>query len=549
MIAIGTGPTAAASARGGPGAPPLPAFARIVLNGDSIVSTAPYQTEFHQDFYSHSWADEHPELTTFVSAQGSRTTGGAAYNGDAADTAENTLVAKVAQDLAHEPDLLFAAIGLNDLFNAGCQVPTYLQRLRDWSAQIRSAGVKLAFAPPTPVEAIVEVTQAEYDFYMAKWNALWATQDIRNPVVWSQWADYYIPLGEHPFFRQTTGWTSDGVHPSAPVSNPAKGQFYLKQAFDAAMATLLDTSRVNAAGPYESVWDAFGPFTDLVPGVPVTRRVILSGLAWAGHAGGVGVSGGDAAVEVNGYAGRAFAYNGDTVDLTFTPSASYETDVAIQLTIGGETRTLTYRTAANVAPATYSHGDVVGEGAGDTALNLSALSFAEGTAVVIMRASQVAQSAPPKLDGADMTLRRRELDQYAGAIELWEAPVTAGNNHTLAITYPGWLPDRIVSYGTIVGGAFVSATGTAVNAGEPHLLPAVTVPANGIALAGFLEYGAPTDPATTTGSGTALVDVLRTTLNGESHAIVVATRTTSGQASFNYKFGSFPRVVAVYGAG
>lgn len=552
MIGLATAPLAVAAARagGGEAPPPAPAFARIVIEGDSITSTTPYQADNHDGFYSHSWADEHPSLATFVSAQGSRVVGGAGYNGDLADNSTNALAAKVAQDLAHDPDLITVKIGVNDLSSTGCKVPTYLQRLRDWAAQIRGAGVKVAYASPTPIETGSEVDQAEYDYYMAKWNALWTTHDIRNPAVWGQWADYYIPLGEHPFFRQTTGWTSEGIHPSGPVNNPAKGQFYLKASFDAAMATLLDPSRIDAAGPYPSVWDAFGPFTDLAPGVPITRRVTLAGLAWAGHAGGVSVSGGDAAVQTNGKIAPGWAYNGDTVDLTFTPSASYATDASLQLTIGGETRTLTYRTAANVAPAVYQHGDIVGVAEGDGALTLTGLTFAEGIAVVVIRASDTAPVTAVKLNGVDLTRRRREAAQYTGGIEIWDGPVAAGSNHTLAVTYPAWTSNRVVSYGTITGGSFVTATGNApMYAGEPHLFPAVTVPANGIAVAAFLEYGGASITPASFYPGTTPTDAGRTVHNSETLGIALGTRTVSGQASVNFAFGSYPRVIAVYAAG
>ena len=120
--------------------PPIPTFSRIVIEGDSITSTTPYQTDNHSGFYSHTWADEHPALTCLVSAQGSRVMGGAAYNGDLANNNANSLLAKVSEDLGNPLDLLTAMIGVNDLSSTGCQVPTYLQRLRDWAALIR-AGV------------------------------------------------------------------------------------------------------------------------------------------------------------------------------------------------------------------------------------------------------------------------------------------------------------------------------------------------------------------------------------------------------------------------
>ncbi|HEU4820331.1 MAG TPA: hypothetical protein VFS87_04160, partial [Qipengyuania sp.] len=316
----------------------------------------------------------------------------------------------------------------------------------------------------------------------------------------------------------------------------------------AAFGTILDPTRQNANTLYDAAW--LTDETDLAVGGTITRRMIVSGLKWTGHSGGVSVTGaGSPSVKVGGVAGpSAYAYNGDVIDLTLTLSGSYETATSIDLTIGGETRTLSFTTAANVAPVAYVHGDVVGNGASSTTTNLSGLTFLDGLAVVILRAAESGASTP-LLNGGAMTLRQREVEAFTGAIELWEAPVAAGSGHALAITYASSIVDRVVSYGTITDGLFVnSASNSPASESDPHLTPSVAVPANGLAIAGFLEYGVPADAATTVGSGTTLIDAARAEQFGEMHGVVVAGRATTGAASFTYKFGSFPRLIAVYGA-
>jgi lysophospholipase L1-like esterase len=550
MLALGTGLSDIAPRRPG-GAPspaplpsPAPIFTRFVIEGDSITSHDPQQTTLQGDFYSYTWANSQTGITAFVTADGSRTIGGPAFGGDAEDTGtpyvRNTLLAARPDDLALTPHLMTAMIGTNDLLSI--QTATYIQRLRDWAGPIRAAGVKVAYAPPPPVDT----SYGGYTAFMAKWNALFSTHAIRNPASWSQWADYYIPMGEHPDFA-LGGHTSDDVHPTAPATNPASGQGKLLAIYSAAMSTLRDTSRFAAAGPYQSVWDAFGPFTDLAPGATITRRVHLSGLAWAGRSEGVSVTGaGSPSVKTNGKTAPGWSYNGDVVDLTLTLSSANLTDTAVQLTIGGETRTLTFRTAANVTPAAYVHGDVIGIADGVGSQSFPNLTFQTGRAVVMLKAhSSVASTVT--LNGVAMTLRERRAGGD-GTMEIWDAPVTAGSNHTVAVTYGGYTSHPLLSYGTITTGAFVSATGTdGPYQSGPHTTPAVTVPANGIAVAGFLESAA-SFPATTTTSGTTLVDEGNVTFQGGTFGIAVGTRTTSGAAGFNFAFGSFPRVIAVYRA-
>lgn len=549
MIGLGTAPLAVASSRaeGGNALAPPPTFTRFVIEGDSITSTVPYETTQHVDFYSFTWADAQTGITAFVPAQASRTVGGAAYNGDAEDLGTptgNSLLAHRAEDLANTPHLLTAMIGTNDLLSI--QPATYIQRLKDWAGPIRSAGVKIAYSPPPPVDT----SYAGYAAFMAKWNALFGAQAIRNPANWSQWADYYIPMGEHPDFV-LGGHTSDNVHPSAPATTPTTGQGKLLAIYSAAMNTLRDTARFNASGPYQSVWDAFGPFTDIAVGETITRRVIVSGLAWAGSATGVSVSGaGTPSVKTNGKTAPGWTYNGDVIDLTLTASASHLTDTAVSLTIGGETRTLTFRTAANVTPAAYVHGDVIGVASADSPQSFTGLTFGTGRAVVFVTTSPNALAADAvKLNGVAMTKRARQTGGDA-SMEMWDAPVAAGTSHVLDIAYSaGFYGAKAVSYGTVTSGAFASTASNApLDQSGPHETPSVTVPANGIAVAAFVEYGGAAITPATVNAPSTLIDEGRTVFNGETNGLAVATRTGTGTVSFNYAFGTHARIVAVYGA-
>lgn len=282
------------------------------------------------------------------------------------------------------------------------------------------------------------------------------------------------------------------------------------------------------------------------------RRVIVSGLAWAGSTTGVSVSGaaGTPSVKTNGKTAPGYTYNGDVIDLTLTASSSYETDRSVSLTIGGETRTLTFRTAANVTPAAYSHGDVIGVASSDSPSIFSGLTFATGRAVVFVTTSPNALAAGAvKLDGVAMTFRRRQTGGDA-SLEMWDAPVAAGSDHVLEIAYSaGFYGAKAVSYGTVTNGAFALVTSNApANENSPHETPSVTAPANGIAVAAFLEYGGATITPATVNSPSTLIDEGRVVFNGETNGLAVATRTGTGTVSFNYTFGTHARIAAVYGA-
>lgn len=533
MIGTGIGITE----RRPPGGAPAPTFNTIVIAGDSNTSTMP---SVDDGSWAWQWLATRPE-TIENRAQGSRSVGTTANLNDNG----NTLFGNVAENLAYGPDLITYMIGSNDWsVDGGTTDAQYRTNLTGLFDAYKSAApaLKIAWSPPPPYNptGTPHAAKAWFDAQRASLMA-----DARNPAVWGQWADYYTPLGEHPDFADPATAAplfGDSVHYSAA------GDDLVEAVAVAAFGTILDPTRQNSNTLYDAAW--LTDETDLAVGGTITRRMIVSGLKWTGHSGGVSVTGaGSPSVKVGGVAGpAAYAYNGDVVDLTLTLSGSYETATSVDLTIGGETRTLSFTTAANVAPVSYVHGDVVGNGASSTTTNLSGLTFLDGLAVVILRAAESGASTP-LLNGGAMTLRQREVEAFTGAIELWEAPVAAGSGHALAITYASSIVDRVVSYGTITDGLFVSsASNSPASEADPHLTPSVAVPANGLAIAGFLEYGAPADAATTVGSGTTLIDAARAEQFGEIHGLVVAGRATTGAASFSYKFGSFPRLIAVYGA-
>ncbi len=521
-----------------------PTFNTIVPEGDSNTSNIP-QTP--NGSYAYGWKDEHPGLTITVTAAGSRTVGGAAYNGDLADLTtpgDNSLFGQVANDLALNPDLVTAKIGVNDISSTGVQMATYIQRLKDWAALIRAGGAKIAYGVPTPLALGTEINQTELDYYMAKWDTLFTTHNVRNPANWSQWADYYIPMGEHPDFLVDGAWTLDGVHPTGESSNSTTGNGKLLTVYRAAMDTLLDTTRFNSAGPYEAVWDAFGPFTDIAAGETITRRVVVSGIAWGGSATGVSVSGaaGSPSVETNGKTAPGYTYNGDVIDLTLTVSGSFETDRAVDLTIGGETRTLTFRTAADVAPAIYVHGGFVK--VDDASNTLNGTVEDDGLQVIIVKTR--AAGTTVTVDGVAATLRKRDAAFADYALEIFDGPGVVGDPIVVTLA-GGFFPRPIMSFGAIVGGVFNSAVGTFVaNEGNPHQTDSGTVPANGIFVGGHLFDA---NGGGSVNTGTTLEGQDTATYQGGFDTIIVGSRATTGTLSFNSVFGTLPRAGVVYEAG
>jgi lysophospholipase L1-like esterase len=188
-----------------PPPPPPPAIAinKIVIAGDSITSTTPDQPGFTSSFYSYQWKLANPSKTVNVRAQASRTVGGPVWAGppvEGADTgspAGNTMLDNRPEILStYVPDLVTVMIGANDL--GTFSVANYLSRLITWAAPIRAAGIKIAYSPPTPYRN-GSTLHPNYTIFTNRRTELLST--LRDPAVWGQFADYYIPMGEHPDFN------------------------------------------------------------------------------------------------------------------------------------------------------------------------------------------------------------------------------------------------------------------------------------------------------------------------------------------------------------
>lgn len=537
---------------------------RIAIEGDSITSTSPDQATRRGDFYSYAWADTHPAYPVSVSAQASRTVGGEAGNGDQADhgtPAGNTLLAHVSDDIAFDPDLITVMIGANDFQNTS--PATYRARLVAWAAQVRTADRRIAWAPPTPYRATDP--HPNYAAYTGNRDAFMS--DARNPGVWREWADYYIPMGEHPDFKDSANDAAlygDHVHVSAPVGTPTTGQAKLFEIYSAAMASLTDPSRAAAKAPFENVWPANE--TNLLAGAPIVRRFIVSGIAHDGLAQGAGVDGAELRInggpwgtQVGTDAGNGFRiYNGDVIDLRVTTSAASETPVTIRLRIGAETRELTYRTVAEVDAAAYEHGGVANIQPQDTTHDYGNRAFDhEGIAVIAIHASgyRAANSVPISvtLDGVEAT-RQRTVLADAG-LSVWTAPVVSAGEKSVVATFGAFKGQSTMAWG-VVTGADPSPTQISppndvmapASQASPHLTDPLTLPASGVAVAFFGEYGgASIDPATAN-VPTVLAGSGRGTFQGETLGIAVASQAMSGAASFGFVFGSFARTALVFKA-
>jgi lysophospholipase L1-like esterase len=217
----------------------------VVIAGDSITSSAPDQTGSTAAFYSYQWKAATPSRTVNIRAQASRTVGGPFWPGpppegaDSGSPTGNTLLANSAEILdVYRPALLSVMIGANDLATFG--VANYIERLIAWAAPLRAAGIKIAYSPPTPYRNSAPL-HPNYAAYTARRSALLA--QVRDPAVWGQWADYYVPMGEHPDFNEAAlipTLYADNVHPSAFDSAPAGsgGQTRLYAVFEKAMGSL-----------------------------------------------------------------------------------------------------------------------------------------------------------------------------------------------------------------------------------------------------------------------------------------------------------------------
>lgn len=536
-----------------PPPPPPSTIASIVIEGDSIT----YAGGPGNQGFAWQYAAAPPSgKTAGVNAQNSRTVGGPVNGGDGADTGTptgNTLLLNTSADIASGANAVLTMIGTNDLSTFA--VATYRQRLIAWYAGLHSAGVKVGWSPP--IAMCTNQAYAGYASFMAKRATLLG--DCRNPAVWGQWADYYYPMGEQPDFNGTDNTALinniDGVHPTQP------GQDLLLTMLKPVADTLFDATRAGSTVMYAARWPASE--TNLAPSSTITRRIVVSGLDPAGTPLGASVSGGGSPqLSLNG---KAFAsafgtgsgdgwrlYNGDTIDLKLTTSASNSTPVTIGLTIGSETRSLSFTTVAMVTAATYAHQDVVTVQPQADTHTFTGLAFdSVGVALVAIAAGGV----PTGVTVGGVAATKRRGISLDSSISLWTVPVTATGARDVVVVYGSFKGQTTLSWG-IVRNADPTPVQVDPGAdgggpgydGQPFLTAALTVPASGIAVAFFNEYGGGSITPATTNAGTTLVDEGNGTFQSETLGICVGERTTSGAASFNFAFGNWGRIAIVFKA-
>ena len=545
--------------RFGAGAAPY-AVNRIVIEGDSITSGMPSTPN---GFYSYQYDDSRPDKFVEVRAQGSRVVGyppNFALNDD-----QNSLISNVAEDMAYTPDLLTMMIGMNDL--SGARTPAqYRGDLIAYYNAVKAArpSCRVAWSPPQP---------RNDDFATYGDNRAAIVADCRDPAVWGQWCDYFLPMGLHPDFldlavRPTLFNSGDNVHPNAA----GHARFYAS--FKPAIDSIIDQARATSTVPYGSVWPASE--TNLAVGTEITRRLIVSGIHHAGLALGVSVSGGGAQVRLNYSAwGSAVGtgsgnghriYNGDVIDVKLTTSASNATGVSIDLTIGSETRTLTYTTVAAANPVDYFHGGTLTQVATSASHDFNGLAFAAGKPVVVLTsyssAGGTVDSGPTSVvltpsGGGSAILLTRRLEAMRGAAasrvaELWSAGVDVpAGNYDLDIARAAAASHSAFASGTLRN-ADAAPVGTAANSpAEPsqsnHATPAMTIPASGMALAFYLiEDDATPDPVAVTAPSIELAEVVAIGTAGVG--ICLAGRITSGPVEFVHRPGTAARGIVVFKA-
>ncbi|MHA6723766.1 SGNH/GDSL hydrolase family protein [Sphingomonas sp. RS2018] len=517
------------------------AIERIVIEGDSITSTTPNQADNHVDFYGYVWNAAHATLTVSVAGQASRTVGGA---GDPGSPTGNTLLDARAADMATGAQLLTVMIGANDLGTFTAE--DTLAKLEAWAAPIRAAGIRIAISPPTPYRDAAP-RHPNYAIYTERRAAYIAA--LRDPVGWGRFADAYIPMGEHPDFADPTRY-SDTVHPNGPVSAGGTGKALLYAVFAAAMRSLIDPARRTATAPYSDVWPQ--DETNLAAGSSVLRRLTLSGLGDAGVASGVAVTGGGAQARLNGGAWATtlgHVYNGDTVDVRVTAATGAGDLTSYDLRIGSETRHITLRTVASVTPASYAHGGIANVQPAAADHLFPALAFAgAGTAVLAVKGSG---NPPNSVTIGGVAATRRFTLSTDGYLDLWTTELSAAGIHDVEVRHEGYRAQTTLSWGVVRDADAVPTqidASAPLHQSAPHATGALVVPARGIAVAVFGEYGGASVAPASVRSGTTFIDEARGIFQGEAQGICLGTRTDSGAATFDFAFGSHPRGAIIFKA-
>lgn len=523
---------------------------RVVVQGDSISAVSP--STYSSTFYSHRFADRRPDLFVEVRAQGSRTVGNAAL-GDVLDDNGNTLLGNVTEDMAYAPDLITWFIGANDITNTR-SAAAYMNGMITLRLHYRTVRLqcRVAWSPPLPYNP-TGTPHPTFNQFTANRAALFAANP-RDPAVWGQWCDYYLPLGEYPDFAVAASAAplfNDGVHPSMA------GQTLLLASYSAAIESIADASRTNSTVAYHSVWPTSE--TDLAANSQIVRRFIISGIAHSGMSLGVAVSGGGAQIRLNGGEWRNSVgtrssdgyriYNGDVVDLRLITSAMPSTAVNVMLAIGSETRTISYATVADVEPVAYAHQGHHTFGSPALSRTFEMTVAQSGLGVIAVSAD--APGTTVMVGGVAATHRFRQERTANVALDIFTVPVGAGT-HSAVVTYPASRSRHCISFGVLRNAqpVPVETVGSATpNQSSPHATPGFTVPANGLALAFYMAEGiaqATTPP--TCNSPTAFVAHGHATYQSGYRGITVGQQTASGAATFAYQFGSYARAAIVFRA-
>jgi lysophospholipase L1-like esterase len=536
-------PATQAVARGAPAPPPF-AVSTVVIEGDSITSAMPSTPS--SAFYSYRYADSRPDRTIAVRAQGSRLIGTEAN----LDDDSNSLMGNVAEDMAYGPDLITTLIGANDMTSGSAA--DYKTNLAAWYAAVKAARPECRVAWSAPIPYNPNGEHPTYANFTAQRAIVMA--DARDPAVWGQWADYYLPLGEHPDWVEIgSALYGDTVHPTGfDAVNGTGGQNRLYDQFKAAIDSIADATRVSSTAPYESVWPA--DEDGLAANVQLVRRFVISGIAHKGLAAGVSVSGGE--VRLNGGAygssiGRI--YNGDVIDLKLTTSEDAETATTVSLTIGSETRAIGYTTGAEAAPVEYAHGGVIYvQPGGGTTHTFENVPLA-GLTPLIFTVNRALTSVTLTPSGGGDPINATQLFEEIGdsRLEAWLASVLA-DDYDIAITLTGWSKTSVLCYRTVRNANPVPAQVAHSSPGydsPPHLTPAMTVPANGLALVFFAEYGGASITPATANSPTVLVaEGHAPAFEGETIGVAIGIIPASGQGSFQFAYGNCPRGGVVFAA-
>jgi lysophospholipase L1-like esterase len=552
-----------------PPPPPPPAIAinKIVIAGDSITSTTPDQPGFTSSFYSYQWKLANPSKTVNVRAQASRTVGGPVWAGppvEGADTgspAGNTMLDNRPEILStYVPDLVTVMIGANDL--GTFSVANYLSRLITWAAPIRAAGIKIAYSPPTPYRN-GSTLHPNYTIFTNRRTELLST--LRDPAVWGQFADYYIPMGEHPDFNDAAlipSLYADNVHPSGYDAVPvgSGGQLRLYTCFNAAIRTLIDSARTYSTTVYADVWPVSE--TSLAANADIVRRIVISGLSPATPR-TMSVLGAEISRDggVTWVTSLARIYNGDVVDVRKTSSAVGSTAVTYDITIGTETRTISLTTVAAVAPVAYVHGAAISSGPSSTVVSFPALAMEMGVNIFTLScfssAGGTVNSVPPSLTltpagggtAVTATLAHSGGRAASRALAFYVAQVPTTGTYNLTGTRPNAARANVMTYGLLSNADPMPVQLVAFNApaseADPHLTGAATIPARGMAIAALLKengnIGSMNVPAT-------LIADLQITDTGSTAGLLVGFSTTSGAISMNNGFGTLGRGALVFKA-